>query len=648
MKKNYYRYDIYCLIFLIVSACLCEYYEAFTIIEDQTLSFRQLMRTSVRKIKKVQTRKVVLVSLDDEFYQDLNQKPAKRSEIATLIQKIHALNPKLIVINLLMRYPTYSSEDEILQELLDKPEYSNVLLASHVEFNKDHLKSELIYPSDTIRTDHTTTGYVNIISPCSVVTFLSRLRIYPEIANDSSIKDGWPLAIQAAKKFLNVTPRIQENTLYLGNQLFQLDHNNDLYIDYSPVPADATFLNDYMGLTASAFLKLKDPKPYQYDEEFIKNADYNTLSEEDITFLELSFWVKDRIVVIGDTSIDTRDWYDTPVGTMYGSEVVADAIDTLIKDSFLRPASLPVEWCISIVMLSLILLSVGRIHKVRSCFLVYLGINILFTAVCSILYIYYGYIITMTYNYLAGGLIFFAATLYYRSIDHQKKEFSKKELEKKKASLEQAESKYRSIFENAIEGMFQMDESGHILSANPSALSILGYDHPSEMQDILLDRTNRLYVDRNEQAKLICLIQKETIVKGFETRVYRKDGSWIWLHLSVRHVMDEKNSLAFYEGSFLDITEKKKRIDVERETEAARAAMKSRSEVLASMSHELRTPLNAILGMAKILKESDLSDVQKNYVEIFATAGEHLLVLINDVLSLTKLESGTIQLDLSP
>jgi len=644
MKKLIKRYDIYALIFFIACACVCEYYEPFTIAEDQTLSIRQLIRASFRNIQVEKPKNVVLVSLDDKYYHEIHHKPINRADIALLIQNINKLGPKVIVVNLLMRYPSFSVDDKLLKELLNDPFYDNVITASHIEF-EENSQPLLVYPSNTIRSNHITTGYVNIISPCSVVTFLSRLRIYPEITRQ---KDGWPLAIQAAKKFWDVNSHINNNVLHIGKHTYELDHHNDLYIDYSPIPRDSKFLNEYLGLTAKAFLHLKYPNNYQNAENFLDNADIQSMSADELNLLELLFWVKDKIVVIGDTSIDTRDWFDTPVGTMYGSEIVADTINTIINDSNLRPASFYVECFISILMLTLIFMAILCCQRVVSSFFIFFLINAVFTLICTFLYSYNGYILSMTYNYLFGILLFIVITIYYRSIDRKKKLIAQQELENKKVSLEEAEAKFRSIFENAIEGIFQMDEKGHILSVNPSALKILGYDRPEDMKDVLLDRGNRLYVDKKDQQKIIELIKEQNIINGFETRMYRKDGNSIWVSLFARGVRDENKNILFYEGSFLDITEKKKRTDALREAEAAKAAMKSRSEILATMSHELRTPLNAILGMANILKESNLSNDQKKYVEVFSMAGEHLLVLINDVLNLTRLESGAIQLQKKP
>ena len=647
MKIIFKRLDIYCILFLIIGALICEKFEVLTLFEDQTLSFRQLIRTSNHDVKKFKERKVVLVSLDDKFFDEIDKKPYTRTELTNILKNIQKMGPKIIVVNLLMKYPTTTVDDKELYDFLDDPANKNVILASHIEFDEKQTSGKIIYPTNKVMPENTPTGYVNIISPSSVVTFLSRLRIYPEIANGSPSNDGWPIAIQAASKYLNVNPKIKKNILYLGNKTFQLDENNDLYIDYSPVPSDALFLNEFIGVTALEFID-QEMHDKNLNTKNIEKKSNETIPSNDFKQLELSFWIKDKIVIIGDTSKDTRNWFDTPVGTMYGAEIVADTIKTLIEDSPLRPASFPIECCISVLMLSLILLSVSKLKTVRSSFIAYMAINILFTLICSILYTRNGYIITMTYNYIFGIIAFLLANLYYRSIDNNKKEKAKKDLIAKQRDLEKAEAKYRSIFENAMEGIFQIAYDGQIISANPKALIILGYDNKEELQNILLDKTKSFYVDKNDRIKIIRKLKEKEIVEGFETRVYRKDGTWIWVSIFVRCTLTKNGDIDLYEGSFLDITEVKKRFNAEREAEAAKAAMKSRTEILASLSHELRTPLNAILGMADVLKDSDLTAKQKNYVEVFAMAGEHLLLLINDVLSLSKLESGTIQLELAP
>src|SRR6476469_4891419 len=124
------------------------------------------------------------------------------------------------------------------------------------------------------------------------------------------------------------------------------------------------------------------------------------------------------------------------------------------------------------------------------------------------------------------------------------------------SALRQAEEKYRSIFENAIEGIFQTTPDGHYISANPSLARIYGYGSPAELMARLTDIEHQLYVEPNRRAEFISLLQEHHAVSEFESQVYRQDGSIIWISENARAVRDATGALLYYEGRVEDITER--------------------------------------------------------------------------------------------
>ncbi|HEY9863139.1 MAG TPA: ATP-binding protein [Candidatus Obscuribacterales bacterium] len=213
--------------------------------------------------------------------------------------------------------------------------------------------------------------------------------------------------------------------------------------------------------------------------------------------------------------------------------------------------------------------------------------------------------------------------------------------------LQLTEKKYRSIFENAINGIFQITPTGQYLNANPALANIYGYNSPEELITHLSSIKQQLfYVDPNRWNQLIQMIHDRRSITDFESQVYRRDGNMIWISENVGAIYDENGNILYYEGTVEDITEyKRAEEEIYAAKEAAENANKAKSEFLANMSHELRTPLNGILGYAQILKRSPkLEEREQNSIDIIYQCGSHLLTLINDILDLSKIEAQKMEL----
>ncbi|WP_293132699.1 PAS domain S-box protein [Microcoleus sp. bin38.metabat.b11b12b14.051] len=134
-------------------------------------------------------------------------------------------------------------------------------------------------------------------------------------------------------------------------------------------------------------------------------------------------------------------------------------------------------------------------------------------------------------------------------------------------ALHQMEAKYYSMFENAVSGIFQTTKDGRYLSANPALARIYGYNSAAELMDSLTDISDQLYVNRDRRAQFISALQAQGVVSDFESQIYRRDGTVIWIVENARAVCDEGEKLLYYEGFVEDITQRKNAESAMRESE---------------------------------------------------------------------------------
>jgi len=219
-----------------------------------------------------------------------------------------------------------------------------------------------------------------------------------------------------------------------------------------------------------------------------------------------------------------------------------------------------------------------------------------------------------------------------------------------------AEKKFRRIFENAVEGMFQSTTIGGLEAANPAYARILGYDSVDDLMDSVQDIRAQLYFQPEERDELINMLTEKEVVAGHEIQMRRKDGGPVWVSVSARLVQDHPGGPTYFEGILEDVGMRRRaEKELRQAKEKAEELSRLKSEFLSMVSHELRTPLTSILGFSKIMKRQfesgehadaicSTAGLSKNRVvgnlDIIASESSRLTELINNVLDLARLESG--------
>jgi PAS domain S-box-containing protein len=181
-----------------------------------------------------------------------------------------------------------------------------------------------------------------------------------------------------------------------------------------------------------------------------------------------------------------------------------------------------------------------------------------------------------------------------------------------KKALEQeriAEAKYRGIFENAVEGIFQTIPTGRFISCNPSTAAILGYDTPEELIEKVTDIENQLYVDPQQRPVLLEMMMNRVDVKNFEVEFYRKDGNRQWVSLSVRPNYNEEGEIEYLDVIMLDIDERK------RAEEQIRNSLKEKEILLKEIHHRVKNNLQIISTLLDLQSDSFAEDQSKRFFE---------------------------------
>jgi PAS domain S-box-containing protein len=234
--------------------------------------------------------------------------------------------------------------------------------------------------------------------------------------------------------------------------------------------------------------------------------------------------------------------------------------------------------------------------------------------------------------------------LYQANIQLQK--FNQRLAEEVKAQstqMVQSEAKYVAMMENMNLAILEVDLNGNIQSANQRFCELSGYSLKEligqNANDLLLDQEAQEIMRQHDSNRL------EGEAEAYEIQLTGKDGKRRWVLISGAPIYDRDGRVSGSAGIHFDISyQKELQQELQRAREKAESAQKAEQQFLANMSHEIRTPLNAVIGMTHLLKDTELDKDQSRLVEIILHSSNLLLGLINDILDISKIDSGSLKL----
>ena len=210
--------------------------------------------------------------------------------------------------------------------------------------------------------------------------------------------------------------------------------------------------------------------------------------------------------------------------------------------------------------------------------------------------------------------------------------------------MEQTRLQFQAIVQSSDDAIISKSLEGIVTSWNHGAEKLFGYDANEMVGNSMLKLFPK---DRKEEETVfLSKISQGQPVEHFETVRIRKDGTAIDVSVSLSPIYDNKGNIVGASKIVRDITLNKQ---LEKELVAAKqsaeAASRCKSEFLANMSHEIRTPMNAVIGLTRLVMETELSLKQQDYLSKIQNASQALLIILNDILDLSKIEAGRLDIE---
>ncbi|MEM6525056.1 MAG: ATP-binding protein [Bacteroidota bacterium] len=210
--------------------------------------------------------------------------------------------------------------------------------------------------------------------------------------------------------------------------------------------------------------------------------------------------------------------------------------------------------------------------------------------------------------------------------------------------LQESERKFRTIFESFQDLYFRCTLDGKITMLSPSVRSITGFKEA----ELLGKNITNFYIYNQRTKSLLKKLANAGKVQNLEFDLIHKTGKKIACNCNLNLVFDDLNP-SYIEGVARDISLlKQTNLQLKDSKAELEKSLKIKERFLANMSHEIRTPLNGIMGMAHLLSESRLDDLQTKHVNSLRSSAEILLDLLNDLLDISKIEAGKMELNVNP
>ncbi len=209
--------------------------------------------------------------------------------------------------------------------------------------------------------------------------------------------------------------------------------------------------------------------------------------------------------------------------------------------------------------------------------------------------------------------------------------------------LSHSEERYRTLVEQSADIFFNVDSDGYFIYMNETGIQKFGYNKSEIIGHRYLEFIPDPY--KNEAYEYYSAVKEENKSEDYyEFPIINKEGDLFWIGQNIRRMQDKLGN-TYFSAVARDITQRKELSDqLEIAKEKAQKAQEAEKQFLANMSHEIRTPLNAIIGMSHLLGDTSLSKEQEEFLGILFSSARILKNLISDILDMSKIDAGTLEI----